>query len=216
MAPVTSVPAKIGNFHVLPLNLPALKALPNTQAIHYLYIRAHEPKIPTPSTDRSLYLANVPFDAAELHIKGLFATQLDLPTGRVSAVRFWGEGREGGRVQDAADVGEDGKTTTTATPSQAMKTKTGKKRKRIEESADLVALAMPDIWDRELQKPGASAVVEFVDRTSMEAAFKAVKAVIKKRRLITWGEELKDKLPDLGIRRMQSYSHYCSHFLRFN
>ena len=41
-------------------------------------------------------------------------------------------------------------------------------------------------------------VVLFVDRASMEAAFKAVQATRKERKEPVWGEGLEDKVPALG------------------
>ena len=184
------VPAQIAGYTVFPLSIPSLPSFP-VAAVHYLYVAPHQPKIPSPTASRSLFLTNTPFDSTELHFKTLFSTQLGLPSGRVENVEFEG----GSRSDDSAEP---------ATSHDANPT-SNKKRKR---SKDLdyereleSATALPAVWDRELRSNGRTAVVRFVDRSSMETALKAIKAVRKRRHKPIWGEGLQDKLSPLGSAR---------------
>ncbi|KAL8698544.1 MAG: hypothetical protein Q9201_006513 [Fulgogasparrea decipioides] len=189
MTPSDLVPSEISGYKILPISLPPLPSYPVT-ATHYLYLRPHEPKLPTPSAARSLFLVNVPFDSTELHIKNLFSIQIGLPQGRVEEVQFEGSRRRSGNVEGAA--------------AQATKDKKGKKRKRGRENGDIEEIegtALPATWDRELRTNGLTAVVVFVDRPSMEAARKAVRRVSRIRELSVWGEGLEGKIPALGSAR---------------
>ncbi|KAL8729087.1 MAG: hypothetical protein Q9181_005121 [Wetmoreana brouardii] len=190
MAPNEFVPSKISGYRILPISLPPLPSYPVT-ATHYLYLRPHEPKLPTPTAGRSLFLVNVPFDSTELHIKNLLSIQIGLPQGRVEEVQFeGGSRRRSGNVEGAA--------------AQATKDKKGKKRRRGREDGDIEEIegtALPTTWDRELRTNGLTAVVVFVDRPSMEAAHKAVMRASRSRELPVWGEGLEDKIPALGSAR---------------
>lgn len=95
------------------------------------------------------------------------------------------------------------KNSTVATEASANEkpTKKGKKRKRGSEAGGIdrrEEAALPPVWDRELQTNGLTAVVIFVDRASMDAALKAVKALRKEKRDPVWGEGLDSKVPKLG------------------
>lgn len=187
---MSKVPLQMADYIILPLALPPQRSFP-TPATHYLYLRPHEPKISTPDTPRSLFLVNVPFDATESHMRHLFASQLG--AGRVDRVEF-----EGARRQSKPVV----------TPS--LQNKKGKKRKRSEiESMDQVeGIELPAVWDRELHASGSTAVVVFVDRTSMEASLKAAKKAAKEEKRIGWGQGVEGKLPSLGSARM-----FCWHMV---
>ncbi len=79
--------------------------------------------------------------------------------------------------------------------------KKSKKRKRGSTGGileEMEGAALPAVWDRDLQTNDRTAVVLFVDRASMDAAFKAVKVVRKERRQPVWGEGLESKVPALG------------------
>lgn len=187
---MAQVPLEISGYFVLPLNLPPQRSFP-TPGTHYLYLRPHEPKLPTEDAPRSLFLVNVPFDATELHMRHLFGTQLG--GGRVERVDF-----EGARSKSKPAV---------APPVQ---TKRGKKRKRAEiQSMDEVEGAeLPEGWDRELHNPGSTAVVVFVDRASMEASLRAAKKAAKGGKEIVWGQGVEEKLPRLGSER-KFWKHWC-------
>ena len=186
MPPSAQTPLQIAGYRIFPLSLPPLPSFPQA-ATHYLYLIPHQPKIPTPTASRSLFLVNVPFDATEIHIKHLLSTQLGLPAGRIEDVQFQGQGRNSG-MDDASG------------PKASSNTKS-KKRKRAsigESLEDMEGSALPSVWDRDLRTNGLTAVVLFVDRASMDAAFKAVKVIRKDRREPIWGEGLEGKLPALG------------------
>ena len=185
MPPSSSVPLQIAGYNVFSLSLPPLPSFP-VAATHYLYVQPHQPKIPRHTSPRSLFLVNIPFDSTEYHIKHLFSTQIGLPAGRIEEVQFEGQRRQGIKKDDSPNE---------------IPAKTGKKRKRGSEGGNLEnigGVALPSTWDRELQTNGLTAVVLFVDRASMDAAFKAVKACQKEGREPVWGEGVEGKVPALG------------------
>lgn len=186
MSPSSLIPFEISGYRILPLSLPPLPSFRDT-ATHYLYLQPHQPKLPTPTAARSLFLVNVPFDATELHIKNLLSIQIGLPHGRLEEIQFAGSKSKVGRVEDA--------------PTKPGKGKQGKKRKRGQESGsieEVEGIALPAVWDRELRKKGLTAVAIFVDRPSMDAAFKAVKRIRKDGTTPVWGEGSEGKIPALG------------------
>ena len=190
MSPKESLPTQIAGYQVLPISLPALPAFPEP-ATHYLYLCPHEPRIPTPTAPRSLFLVNIPFDSTETHIKSLLSAQISLPAGRIEDVQF----EDANRKSNSNGVGE-------SMVSQAIVGRKGKKRKR---GADRTAIeeiegaALPATWDRELHLERRTAVVTFVDRTSMESVIKAVKRVQKSGNKPIWGEGVEEKVPALGL-----------------
>ncbi|KAL8729653.1 MAG: hypothetical protein Q9166_004602 [cf. Caloplaca sp. 2 TL-2023] len=192
MAPSQSIPSEVSGYRILPISLPSVPSYP-VAATHYLYLRPHEPKLPIPAAARSLFLANVPFDATELHIKTLLSTQISLSPGRIEEVQFEGSSRRRvGTAQGA--INEIGK---------ANK---GKKRKRNRgpEDGDIEELqgtALPATWNRELRTGGRTAVVLFVDRLGMETAYKAVKRSQQEGTTPIWGEGLEGRVPLLGSAR---------------
>ncbi|KAL8688866.1 MAG: hypothetical protein Q9224_004779, partial [Gallowayella concinna] len=91
-----------------------------------------------------------------------------------------------------------------ASAAEPRKAKKGKKRKRGPAPGDIGELegtAFPATWDRELRTDGRTAVVLFVDRVSMEAAYKAVRRIQKEGPIPVWGEGIQDKVPPLGSAR---------------
>lgn len=189
MAPFDHIPLEISGYRILPISLPPLPSY-SASATHYLYLRPHEPKLPTQTAARSLFLVNVPIDSTETHIKSLFSIQLGLPHGRIEEVEFAGRKSERGRKEDIA-----------AKPSERRQ---GKKRKRGPEAEaieDLAGAALLATWGRELRKDGLTAVVVFVDRPSMDAACKAVRRIHKTGEAPIWGEGLEGKILALGSAR---------------
>ncbi len=183
--PDSTTPLQIAGYTILPLSLPPLPSFP-TAATHYLYLAPHKPKLPSATTSRSLFLVNVPFDATEKHIKHLLSAQISLPAGRIEDVQFEGQ-RKRGAAKEAVAVQKP--------------VKKGKKRKRGSDAdnlGDLEEAVLPSVWDRELQTGGLTAVILFVDRASMEAALKAVKAVRKEEKEPVWGEGVDNTVPALG------------------
>ena len=183
----TRAPLQVSDYCVLPISLPPLKSFP-TPAIHYLYLHPHEPKIPDPATPRSLFLVNVPIDATDLHIKHLFSTQLELPSGRIEEVQF----EDAKKKTKHVDGGEINGTT------PHRKNKKRKRGTSLENMESLAESDMPETWDREIHRSGGTAVVLFVDKVSMEAAIKAVRKMRKLQKVAVWGEGLEAGLPQLG------------------
>lgn len=186
----TKIPLQIAGYSVLPLSLPPLPSFPQA-ATHYLYLAPHQPKIPTHTASRSLFLVNVPLDSTELHIKHLFSAQIGLPAGRIEDVQFGGHRNKGSGMDEASAT-------------RVTQTKKSKKRKRGSSRGvieDIEGASLPSVWDRELQTNGLTAVVLFVDRASMDAALKSVKSTRKESREPVWGEGLDGKVPALGSAR---------------
>ncbi|KAL8762754.1 MAG: hypothetical protein Q9184_001294 [Pyrenodesmia sp. 2 TL-2023] len=172
----------------------------NVSAIHYIYLRPHQPKLPTPTAARSLFLVNVPFDATELHIKNLLSVQIGLPHGRIEEIQFAGSKSRVEKLEDP--------------PLKPDKGRQSKKRKRGQESGaieEVDGAALPAVWDRELRKDGLTAVAVFVDRPSMDAAFKAVKRIRKDGTAPVWGEGSEGKIPALGDQSMLSMRDSIAH-----
>lgn len=203
------MPVRISDYFVLPISLPSLSSF-STPATHYLYLRPDEPKIPVPTTPRSLFLVNVPFDSTATHIKSLFSKQLELPAGRIEEVQFEHARRRLNNTQN-----EDSSTNRNLV-GKSMKRK--RKRTTEEKSPDqLDSAQMLATWDRELHKSGSTAVVIFVDRASMEAVIKAVKRARKLQTKVIWGKGLEEKVPSLGSARMlfrPKYRKYARLILR--
>ncbi|KAL9610761.1 MAG: hypothetical protein Q9167_004544 [Letrouitia subvulpina] len=190
MAILDSTPKEIAGYTVFPLALPPLPSFPEA-AIHYLYLRPHEPKVPDASASRSLFLANIPFDSTELHIKGLLSVQIGLPQGRIEDVRFEGQRR---KLKDTAH----------RKLSISPHGQKGHKRKRVSKVGNIEEIddaTLPSTWDRDLRKGGFTAVVVFVDRESMETALRAVRRKKSERNPPTWGEGLEGRIPALGSSR---------------
>ena len=191
MAASTKIPLEISGYLILPLSLPPLPSFP-ISATHFLYLAKHQPKIPTVSTSRSLFLVNVPFDATDAHFKRLFSTQLDLPNGRIEDVQFEGDKRAAQNI------------TVLPPPTNSTFAKTGKKRKRPldpECPQGIEGADLPPTWDRQLRGFGRTAVVVFVDPASLEAAIRAVKKSRKNMKEPVWGEGLENRAPSLGPSR---------------
>ena len=189
MARSNNVPPLVHGFHVLPLTFPALPSLPIT-ATHYLYIAGHDPKIPTETTPRSLFIVNVPIDATEAHIRHLLSSQLGLPQGRIEGVTFEKQ-RNHQNVGGSGSEGGDG-----GAQSKKRKRSISQRPLRVLEESRL-----PSTWDRELQVNGGSVIVTFVDNVSMDATLKAVARAIKASLQIIWGDGLNVELPQLGSAR---------------
>lgn len=144
MPSVTKDLQSIAGYTILPLNLPPIPAFP-VLAKHYLYIAPHEPKIPTPTASRSLFLVNVPFDATESHIKHLFSVQLGLSHGRIEDVQFAAAKRQAREKMHSFEAGVE---------------KRGKKRKRLADQCPIEEVEgadLPETWDRTLQVNGGTA-----------------------------------------------------------
>lgn len=181
------IPHQVSTFSVLPVKLPAHPAFPES-VNHYLYIQPHAPKFPAPDSAQSLFIANVPIDSTELHFRSLFADQLG--GFRVARVDF--DGARGKNRKTVTVIG--------AESTSGISRKRKRKRSELHEN-QAPEVDLPDTWDRPLHRSGSSAVVVFVDRSSAEAAMKAVKKAIIRDQEVAWGKGLEDKLPKLGSAR---------------
>ena len=180
---------QMADYTVLPLHLPETASF-RESAIHYVYLRPHEPHIPDPDSSRALFALNLPIDTTELHIRYLFGSQLS--SGRVEKVEFQHMHYSTKRKHEHGLAG----------------VKTGAKRKRKLASADdlqgrLDSIHLPSTWDRQLHPSGSHAVIIFVDKASKEASLKAVKKANKRGTRITWGEGIDESKPSalLGVDR---------------
>lgn len=173
------VPASVSDFSILPLQIPPQPSFP-TSTTHYLYLRAHAPKAPTATTNRELFLVNVPVDATESKIFNLFAEQLGGL--RVEAVAF-----------ESARVGK-GISAPVAPAQKGTKRKRGQEDGPVteEEGGDAQVAQLPEVWDRRLHRSGSTAVVTFVDRPSAEAALRHVRKAIRAKRPIAWRDSPQD------------------------
>ncbi|KAH0543016.1 hypothetical protein FGG08_002624 [Glutinoglossum americanum] len=185
------IPSSINGYTVLPVELQVLSSFKDS-AIHYLYLRQHEPKTPTPDDARTLFAVNVPFDATEAHFRYLFA---GISGGRVDNVKFLGSKQHSTNVEQPIAVSAKG----------------SKKRKRDRmEQQDKAAGELPETWDRELHPPGSTALIIFVDKGSLDATTKALKRY-GKGKLAVWGEGVEgEKVPALGSQR-----YLAHHALRY-
>ncbi|KAI9835408.1 MAG: hypothetical protein M1819_002326 [Sarea resinae] len=196
---------EISSYLILPLTLPPLPSLPASKAqtiTHHIYLRPHTPKIPTPSTSRTLFLTNLPIDTTEPHLRSLFANELG--GARTEEVSF-----EGRRSTSKPAIAPPEASTTTLKKQKKRKRGTSSDDVDISE-IDLDAEApLPELWDRELRRSGSTAVVVFVDRTSMESALKNIRKIRKRGTRIVWSEKalgIEDKIPPLGSHRYSTHA----------
>ncbi|KAK3499101.1 ribosomal RNA-processing protein 7-domain-containing protein [Neurospora hispaniola] len=188
-------PQTIGEFSVLPISIPPVPSFPRN-VVHYLYVRRNTPKIPTANDSRSLFLANVPVDSTELHLRALFASLVG--AGRFESASFEDERKEAEAVAAALD----------AAPAQAVRLLAahGKKRKREDQEAaeraeEEAAARLPSTWTRPLRKSGSTAVVLLADEKSVHQVLKAIAKVHKSKKYPTWGGEgnvVAERVPQLG------------------
>ncbi|KAI0596325.1 ribosomal RNA-processing protein 7-domain-containing protein [Biscogniauxia sp. FL1348] len=182
-----------GDFSILPISIPPLPSYP-VQATHYLYLRRNAPKVVTADDSRSLFLANVPSDSTETHLRALFASIVG--AGRFESVVFEHD-------KKASKASHE--------PAQAERlAKHQKKRKRADEELQTrneeAAAELPDTWTRQLHQSGSSAVALFADEKSAEAVLKAVKKLVKSRKYPVWGEGVNDKVAPLGSQWLKAHN----------
>jgi len=188
-----SIPIKIKNeYLVLPLSLPATSS-GAPEATHILYLRRHQPRIPTPNDNRTLFVSNLPADATDIHLRTLFSS---LGGGRVESVSF-------------------GDSVPASVASTAVVT-TNKKRKRTtttpgDEAAPTAAVAEINTWDRSLHRSGTNGLVVFVDNASCVGTLRAIDKRRKSKSAPppVWGNDVAGA-PALGIARYAAH-----HRLRF-
>lgn len=200
-------PVKVADYTVLPLTIPPSDSYP-TATKHYLYVRAHAPKIPDADTNRSLFASNLPIDASENSLRTLFSEQLG--GARLDRVEIEGA-RPKKDQRGAALSGADSGTT-----------KAGKKRKRgANTDVDFTAIELPQTWDKEILKSGSGAVLVFVDKASAELALKEVARAAKKKSEVRWkgedglGIESRSCSPDLSLSVLTRAGYRIHHHLTF-
>ena len=181
--PDSKVATQVLDFTILPIRRPAITSFPK-KTTHYLYIRSNVPRLPTEDTPRELFLANIPVDATETHVRALF-------------VEYLGGVRLESVVFEDARVGKGIKAPVVH----------GKKRKRgVEDGDDGQEVGqLPDIWDREVHRSGGTAVVKCVDRPSAEIALREARKVAKGVKEIVWGGSADQKVPQLGRARYKAH-----------
>lgn len=182
-----SVPHKINNLTVLPVTLPSTSAYPSSVA-HYLYIRPDAPNDAaevSPDNHRSLFIANIPIASTESSFRAFFKTLS--AAALVDRVEFADEGKRKTRLAVNGDVIVQG--TKIGVPIGVLR---GKKRKRNGGDDDelvkrkLENMELPSTWDRGVWESGSAAVVVFVDRAAMTAAWNAAQKVVKHGRRAQW------------------------------
>lgn len=186
VANMIGTPNEIAGYTVLPLSISPTPATSTKPSTHYLYLRPNAPKIPTDSTDREIFVVNVPIDSTESHFRSLFADQLG--GARIERVEF-----------DDAPKGSRGKKGGAVA---------GVKRKRGRHAAvdaEEAFTGWPTIVDRPLHQSGSSAVLVVVDTAAAESAMKEAKRASKRKHPLVWAEGTKAKLPALGSQRYLSY-----------
>jgi ribosomal RNA-processing protein 7 len=197
-----TTPKTVADFTILPLALPTLSGLPAhyNDAKHYIYVKPHEPSLPTADDERSLFIANTPIDASERNIRVLFQEQLG--GSMVERVEFDASvpAQPMHKRWKSDKPAKDDETT--------VADKRGKKRKRTDDAAVIAEgvvedaeSALPRLWNCEVRKSGSGAVVVFVDKKSARGALKEVQKAVKEGRSIVWkaGE-------GLGIERYKSHN----------
>ncbi|KAI9825045.1 MAG: Ribosomal RNA-processing protein 7 [Phylliscum demangeonii] len=208
-----SIVTSIHGFTVLRLRLPVLPSFPEP-AFHFLYLRRHEPHVPTPTDERTLLAANVPIDATATHFRDLFR---GIGGGLVERVRFDGDRATTDVAAATTTVPRPPPSTDGATASRAKTKKTrsrNKKRTRDDVDADADAAVsgeLPDIWDRALHRSGSNALVVFVDHASRELSVKALARTGTKEAVVWGGGGAGDQtMPALGAHR-----YLAHHRLRY-
>ena len=180
--------SKLEGYTILPLILPPTTAYPKP-ATHTLYLRQHEPKIPTDTDTRSLFLVNVPIDSTFAHFRAIFTSLVG--AGKFESITFDYEKAKAEPTSHALDV---------------IQTKGNKRKRSDEENLDT---SLPQIWNRQLGTSGGSAVVLLVDEKSVENTLKAVrklhKSSSKSSKWPVWGERVGDKVAALGTARYLSH-----------
>jgi ribosomal RNA-processing protein 7 len=168
-------------YTILAVSLPPLPAFSNP-ATHYLYLRKDAPRVPTPDTPRSVFVANVPIDACERSVRALFK---QVGTGAmVERVHFEDDSRQ--RVaQEMLVKGalvEGGQDALRAAGGKVDGVTKKRKRKTQQEEGKEMEdlLQLPETWEARVRKSGSSAVVVFVDKASADMVLRECKNLAKK------------------------------------
>ena len=186
---MSKLPLTIATYTILPIELPPTPSFPQ-KATHHIYLRPHEPKIPSPSDSRSLFLVNVPVDSTEAHFRAIFTSLVG--AGRFESITFGNE-RKGATAENAHAK----QLTTKSNNGQSMK------RKRAEELlvGNENSGELPNVWNREMHKSGSTAIAVMADEKSVEIVLKSARKSNKSGKYPVWGEGVEGKVPLLGPER---------------
>ena len=177
----------VAGFVALPIKLPSALD-PAASVQHYLYLKAHDPKVADEDAPRSIFLVNIPVTTTEADLKNLFTEQLG--AGRIENIYFSEDAP--GRAAVAA----------------SKSTRSSRKRKRMaaaEIESGLDGYGLPSVWSSEIHSSGATAIVLFVDRPSMELTLKAARRAPKTGQEIKWRAGLESH-SELGLRRYENFN----------
>lgn len=193
----TTVPSKVQDFTILPVQLPPSPSCPSKTTQHYLYLRRDAPKPgeePTPNIKRSLFVANVPIDATEINLRKMFKDIAGVGVERVEFDEHMQQRSRRGLVLGGEMVVQG------TVVKVDVDTGRGKKRKRgVHEEEEVVKrqmeeISLPGVWERGVLRGGRCCVVVFVDESSREGALRECARVKKKGRFVEWpiveGEEM--------------------------
>lgn len=190
MAPM---PKTIGEFSVLPVSIPALPSFQH-DATHHLYVRRHEPKIPSLDDERSLFVTNVPVDSTEPHFRAI--TSALVGPGKFESIQFESDKKSSVVSLESAQAAK-------------LAGVASRKRKRgdddSEDEEEEVA-RLPTAWTRKLQRSGSTAVIVLADEKSVELVLKAIAKVHKTKKYPVWGEGVQEKVPSLGSQWFKSHN----------
>jgi len=175
-------PTHVASYSILPLQVPTTQGSPN-ESRHYLYVRPHDPKEPDADSPRSLFTASIPIDSTEAHYRALFSLQ-----------KFGG-------VRVERVVFASSRPSRKAAVAGTHSSKNRKRKRTASENAPADAAELPDVWERTVHRSGSSAIVVFVDRISMEVAWRNIKKMIKSGEAPVWSVNLEGKIPVLGSNR---------------
>ncbi len=184
----------VGEYSILPVTIPASTSYPK-EAVHSIYVRPHNPKIPTPADSRSLFLVNVPVDSTEAHIRAVFTSLLG--AGRFETVVFENERKE--KEKERAGPAPNVLAGVTVVEKR-------KKRKQddVVEEDNRSASEMPKVWNRPIHHSGSTAVAALADEKSVELALKAIRKAVKTGECPVWGDGVKKAAP-LGSARYMAH-----------
>ena len=173
---------EVEGFIALPLQFPECPAFPQTPH-HYLFIKQHDPKIPNEDTLRSVFVTHLPIITTALHLRHLFGNQLS--AGRVERIDFVNPHTNSGRQPKSRK----------------------RKRQTVEDiSAELDDDDLPPVWQQLIHSTSTTAIIVFVDRSSMESSLKAAKMALKRGDKIIWGMGIEHQLPKLGLQRYTEHN----------
>ncbi|TQS39140.1 hypothetical protein Golomagni_00339 [Golovinomyces magnicellulatus] len=168
-------------------------------ALHTIYLRPHQSKIPDIDDSRSLFLVNVPIDSTASHFRAIISSLIG--PGRFESISFGNEFKI--------------KSTNLQKHPSSSEISTSKKRKRI---ADIEQPFhdhdLPETWDRKLCKSGSSAIVLLVDENCVKKTLKTIRKLHKHKKSTNWpiwgdGITSSSSVPLLGSARYLSHHKLC-------